>query len=528
MKKLMAILKLVLVLLITAVLGWFIMQEPEIEYKVKVKQTEEATEEKEDEEVAEEETTEETTEVAEEASEETIEEETIEEVEDKNYETKSFKNYLSYKNIDLGLDLAGGVSVVYEAETDEVPSTDDMNSAIALLRQRLTLGGHTEAEVSQQGDNRIRVEMPGVSDPQQAVKEVGQTAELRFYGVKSGSYYPVSTGEASSYVLLDTNSTEENMKIYTGANVSEIGELIVSGTNISSAYATKQQTSNVGGTEPVVVLEFDSTGTEQFAKGTHDYLQSYIAICLDDTIISCPSVSVEIVSGQAIITGMESLEAATTLANLINSGSLPFRLTPIETNIIGARLGTDALSSSIKAGLIGLALVAIYMIIIYLFPGVVADLALCVYMVLVMGVLALFNITLTLPGIAGIILSVGMAVDANVIIFTRIKEELDMGKTLNSAIETGFEKAKSAIIDGNVTTLIVAAILYAKGIGSIRGFAETLALGIVVSMFTALFVTKYILKLFVAIGCTSPKIYGVFKKVEVTTKELNKKHGKKD
>ncbi|MCQ2748895.1 MAG: protein translocase subunit SecD [Clostridia bacterium] len=523
MKKLMAVLKLVLVLLITAVLGWFIMQEPEIEYKVKVKEekvTEETADEEteaEDKEEVTEETTEETTDVVAEAVEE-----------EENYETKSFKNNLSYKNIDLGLDLAGGVSVVYEAETDEVPSTDDMNSAIALLRQRLTLGGNTEAEVSQQGENRIRVEMPGVSDPQQAVKEVGQTAELKFYGVKSGNYYPVSTGEASNYVIIDSSTSGEEMKFYTGANVSEIGELIVSGTNISSAYATKQQTSNVGGTEPVVVLEFDSTGTEQFAKGTHDYLQSYIAICLDDTIISCPSVSVEIVSGQAIITGMESLEAATTLANLINSGSLPFRLTPIETNIIGARLGTDALSSSIKAGLIGLSLVAIYMIIIYLFPGVVADIALCVYMVLVMAVLALFNITLTLPGIAGIILSVGMAVDANVIIFTRIKEELDMGKTLNSAIETGFDKAKSAIIDGNVTTLIVAAILYAKGIGSIRGFAETLALGIVTSMITALIVTKFILKLFVAIGCTSPKIYGVFKKQEVTTKELNKKHGKKD
>ena len=196
---------------------------------------------------------------------------------------------------------------------------------------------------------------------------------------------------------------------------------------------TKQQTSNVGGTEPVVVLEFDSTGTEQFANGTHEYLNNYIAIALDTNLISVPNVSVEIVSGEAIITGMGSLDEAKSLANLINSGSLPFKLDAVETNIIGARLGADALSTSIRAAIIGLILVAIYMIITYAFPGLVADLALVIYTILILAVLALFNITLTLPGIAGIILSIGMAVDANVIIFSRIKEELVLGKTLRSA-----------------------------------------------------------------------------------------------
>lgn len=517
--KLMALLKLVLLVVISAVLGYFILQDAEIEYKTKkAKETVEETEEtsQEDEEVVEEkETTEED------------EDNESEEVEDE-YETKTFSNPLSYQNIDLGLDLAGGVSVVYEAISDETPSSDDMGSAQELLRKRLTYKGHTEAEVSGQGETKIRVEMPGVEDPQEAISEIGQTAELRFYGVNSDNYYPYAIGEMS-YILIDSSSTSsDNMKLYDGANIEEIGKLMLTGERIASAYASRQSSSKVGGTEPVVVLEFDSEGSQLFANATKEYLNNYLAIALDTNLISVPNVSVEIVSGEAIITGMGSMEDAESLANLINSGSLPFKLDAVETNIIGARLGSDALATSIKAAIIGLIVVAIYMICVYAFPGVVADLALVIYTILVVGVLSLFDITLTLPGIAGIILSIGMAVDANVIIFTRIKEELLLGKTLRSAIDSGFEKAMSAIIDGNVTTLIVAAILYAKGIGSIRGFAQTLALGIIVSMFTALVITKFILNIFVTLGVTNLKLYGVNKKVEVTTSELNKKHGKKE
>ncbi|MCQ2911569.1 MAG: protein translocase subunit SecD [Clostridia bacterium] len=514
--KFMAFLKLVLLVVIAGVMGYFIMQPAEITYNVKKAKevTEEIDEESNEEEVA--------------AQEEATVEDEDENEDSEEVETKSFHNYLSYENISLGLDLAGGVSVVYEADADAQPSSSDMSSAEELLRKRLTFKGHTEAEVSGQGETKIRVEMPGVDDPQQAIAEIGQTAELKFYGVRSDNYYAAPIGEMS-YVLVDQNSTQDNMKLYDGSNIDEIGTLLLTGERIANAYASSQQVnSKVGGSEPVVVLEFDAEGTELFANGTHDYLNNYIAIALDTNLISVPNVSVEIVSGEAIITGMSSLEEAKSLANLINSGSLPFKLNAVETNIIGARLGQDALSTSIRAGIIGLIVVGIYMICVYFFPGFIADLALVVYTILIVAVLALFNITLTLPGIAGIILSIGMAVDANVIIFSRIREELSMGKTLNSAIDSGFSKAMSAIVDGNVTTLIIAAILYAEGIGSIRGFAQTLALGIITSMFTALVITKFILNIFVKFGCTNLKIYGVNKKAEVTTAELNKKHGKKE
>jgi len=488
-QKLIEILKLVLKLIVIVLIGYLVLAKQEIKIPVgqeKKNVSENNSKEKKSEKTANEE----------------AKNDAAQEEKDK---VKVFKNPFSFERINLGLDLAGGVSVVYEA--DRKPSIQEMESAISLLRTRLTYKGHTEAEVSAQGDTKIRVEMPGVDNPQEAVDEIGQTAELKFYGV-----------------------TQENFTklLQEGAKIEEIGELVVLGKNIKDATKQYSQVSQTSGTEPVVSLQFDSEGTKAFSNATQKYLNNYIAIVLDDDIISMPRVSTQIYDGVACITGMESDKSAETLANLIKAGSLPFKLRPVETSIIGARLGENALLTSIKAGLIGLALVVLFMICVYVFPGFISAVALGVYTILVMVVLACFDVTLTLPGIAGIILSIGMAVDANVIIFTRIREELRLGKTVVAAIESGFEKAKSAILDGNITTLLTAGILYWKGIGSIRGFAQTLAIGIAVSMFTSLVVTKSLLRTFVNLGIKSTRLYGVKVNKNASVEQLNKKHGKKE
>lgn len=377
--------------------------------------------------------------------------------------------YGSYRNIKQGLDLKGGVYIIYEAsnpETGEVysPSSDEMSAAVSMLQQRVTTMGYYDAEVSQEGDNRVRVEIPGVSDAAATANEIGAAAHLTFRD--------------------------------------EEGNILVDGENVVNATRQYQQN------QVVVALEFDAEGTQAFAEATQNNIGKTIGIYMDDDLISQPTVNVAITDGQAVIQGDFDAEGAESLAARIRSGSLPFSLNIIESNAVGARLGANSLSTSVKAGAIGIVLILIFMVVVYRVSGLAADLALCIYTALMIIILSLMGTTLTLPGVAGIILSIGMAVDANVIIFERIKEELNGGKSINSAIRNGFSKALSAILDGNITTLISCAVLYWLGTGPVKGFAITLFIGIVLSMFTAITITRIIIKTIVGTGLTNAKLYG--------------------
>ena len=250
-------------------------------------------------------------------------------------------------------------------------------------------------------------------------------------------------------------------------------------------------------------------GTKGFAEATQANIGKQIYILLDDQIISAPTVNTAILNGQAMITGNFTNDEAQKLADLIKSGSLPFDLRVIESNSIGARLGATSLSTSLFAGVIGISLVLLFMLLFYRGLGFIADWALLIYMGLDVLVLSLFNVTLTLPGIAGIILSIGMAVDGNVIIFERIKEELRMGRSVGTSIKNGFSNALSAIIDGNVTTIIAGVILYLLGTGTIKGFAQTLVIGIVLSMFSSIVITRLLINSFHGLGVSNPAFYGV-------------------
>ena len=377
------------------------------------------------------------------------------------------------KNIKQGLDLAGGVSITYQVVGEGEPSEADMKDTIYKLQRRVE-SYSTEAQVYQEGSDRINIEIPGVSDANAILEELG----------KPGSLYFMSADGAE----------------------------VLTGTDVTDAQAGTQQ-DKMGNTQYVVQLTLTEDGATKFAVATalaapnHDI----IYIIYDDVIVSAPSVNEEIRDGMAVITGMASFEEADRLASTIRIGGLKLELEELRSNVVGAQLGSEAIRTSLMAGAIGMALVILFIIIIYFIPGVAASLALGIYVGLVVILLNAFDITLTLPGIAGIILSIGMAVDANVIIFARIREELATGKTVQSAVKIGFQKALSAIIDGNVTTLIAALVLGIKGSGSVRGFAQTLALGIIVSMFTALFVTRMILNALYALGLKNVKFYGVGK-----------------
>ncbi len=375
---------------------------------------------------------------------------------------------LSARNIKQGLDLSGGVYIVYEAQKDN-PTSDEMSSAVSMIQQRVDAKGWSEAEVQQEGEKRIRVEIPGVEDAESAREQIGQTAQLSFY--------------------------DEQMNV------------LVEGSHVTDAKVQMYQQSNQQ-SEIVVALEFDSEGKELFRKATADNIGKRIAIFLDDTLLSAPVVNTEIPDGNAVIQGGFTQESAKELADLIRAGSLPFKLEVLEMNNIGARLGAESLRTSLFAGVVGISLVFLFMLIFYRVSGFAADWALVIYIAVILLLLNGLDITLTLPGIAGIILSVGMAVDANVIIFERIKEELLAGRTLKLAVNNGFSRAFSAIIDSNITTLIACAVLYWLGTGPIKGFAQTLALGIIVSMFTALIVTRFILIGLINMNFNNPKFYG--------------------
>ncbi len=384
--------------------------------------------------------------------------------------------------IKLGLDLAGGVSITYQAK-EENPSAEDMSDTRYKLQQRVQ-NYSTEAEVYQEGSNRINIDIPGVSDANAILEELGKPGSLQF---------------------LDENQN-----------------VVLEGTDVATAKAAIYKDQQTGEQKYEVALTFTDEGTQKFAEATAANVGKQIAIVYDGVIYSNPVVQQAITGGQASITGMASYEDAEQLASTIRIGSLSLELEEIRSNVVGAKLGQEAISTSLKAGVIGFGIVCVFMIAVYLIPGLAASIALCLYVALMIILLAAFEVTLTLPGIAGIILSIGMAVDANVIIFTRIKEEIGNGKTVKSAIKTGFSKALSAIIDGNVTTLIAAAVLYWRGSGTVKGFATTLAIGIILSMFTALFITKFILNCFFALGCQSPKLYGI-KKDGKTINFLGKK-----
>lgn len=376
--------------------------------------------------------------------------------------------YGSYRNIKQGLDLKGGVYIVYEAkDTDGKtfnPDENQMQAAVSMLQQRVDDKGYFDAEVSQEGANRIRVEIPGVSDAQATANEIGEAAHLTFRD--------------------------------------EAGNVLVDGQNVTNA--TKQVQNN----EVVVALEFDSEGRSAFATATQNNIGKQIGIYMDETAISQPTVNTAITDGRAVITGNFTPEDAEDLAAKIRAGSLPFNLNILEYNAVGARLGADSLATSVKAGFIGCLIVLIFMLIVYRIPGLASDLALCIYVAVFIIIMSLLGTTLTLPGVAGIILSIGMAVDANVIIFERVKEEIRAGKAVKTAIRNGFSKALSAILDGNITTLISCVVLYWLGTGPVKGFAMTLFMGIVLSMFTALVVTRIIINALLGIGIKNSKLYG--------------------
>lgn len=392
------------------------------------------------------------------------------------------KGYGSVADISLGLDLAGGVSITYEIQ-DEDFSSQDVEDTIYKLQQRAE-SYSTESNVYREGDNRITVEIPtgdnSEEDANEILEALGTPGSLEF--LDSDNYSLWASG--SDYETLLTGDDVENAQAYTDTT----------DTDSSTPYG--------------VQLTFTDEGAEKFYTATSDNVGSYIYIIFDDQVISAPTVSTAISGGTAVINGIESYDTAENLATYIRVGSVPVTLEEVSSSIVSPQLGASAIHSSMIAAIIGLVLLCIFMIAIYRLPGVVATLTLSIYTTLVLFLLSVYDLTLTLPGIAGIILGIGMAVDGNVIIYTRIREEIAAGKSVENSILAGYSKAASAIIDGNVTTLIAGIVLYIFGTGSVKGFATTLMISNIVSVFTSLVITKVIMKLLYNFGCKSPVLYG--------------------
>ena len=417
----------------------------------------------------------------------------------------------SAQDIKLGLDLAGGVSITYQVSGEQTPSNEDMNDTVYKLQQRVE-GYSSEAQVYREGDNRINIEIPDVTDANAILEELGQPGTLYFIAQ--------TDPEGNDNYTMGLNPDQDGNYVYGYtlnkdlATLESEGSIVLTGTDVQTAQAGAIQNS-MQNNEFVVDLTLNDAGTEKFGTATTKALEKgeTIGIYYDGEFVSVPRVNAAILNGRAQITGMSDYEEAEKLASTIRIGGLKVELEELSSNVVGAQLGEQAIHTSIRAGIIGFAIVAVFMTVIYFLPGFVAAVALALYSVLIVLLLAAFEsvITLTLPGIAGIILSIGMAVDANVIIFARIREELAGGKDVRNAVQAGFSKALSAIIDGNVTTLIAAGVLGIMGSGSIRGFAQTLALGIVLSMFTALFVTRILLNAVINLGLDNPKLFGAAK-----------------
>ncbi len=415
----------------------------------------------------------------------------------------------SASSIKLGLDLAGGVSITYQVVGDENPDAEDMNDTIYKLQQRVQ-NYSTEAQVYQEGADRINIEIPGVSDANAILEELGKPGSLYFIAQtdREGNQNYVSTYGVDAA----GNMVPQYMLNKTIDEMLEDGSIVLTGTEVDSAQARAQQDS-MGNSQNVVALTLNEAGKQAFAEATQKAYDNgeTIAIYYDDEFVSVPGVEAVITDGNAVITGQSTPAEAEQLASTIRIGGLKLELEELRSNVVGAQLGSEAIHTSLIAAGVGLALVIVFMIAVYYISGLAASLALCLYTELMVILLYAFEATLTLPGIAGIILSVGMAVDANVIIFARIREELATGKTVQSSIKIGFSKALSAILDGNITTFIAAIVLYLMGSGTIKGFSITLMLGIVLSMFTALFVTKFLINVLYALGVQSEKAYGVGK-----------------
>ena len=410
-------------------------------------------------------------------------------------------------SLKLGLDLAGGVSVTYQAEGKF--SAEDLEDTRYKLQQRVDsdLGENstTEASVYIVGNDRITVEVPGVKDANALLEQLGAPGNL---------YFIRQTNDAGEQNYSYDSTVGNYVLNYEIEDLEKTGDIVLSGSDVANAQATYETNQTTNAQNPVVSISLNESGTKAFAEATTKAYASgeSIGIYYDNQFVSVPTVQAAITDGNCVINGMGSFEEAQNLASYIRIGGLNVTLTELESRVVGATLGSDALSTSFKAGLIGLLIVMVFMIVMYLVPGVAASLALAIYSTIMISILYLYDITLTLPGIAGIILSIGMAVDANVIIFARIREEIATGKDVKSAVDSGFKKALSAILDGNITTLIVAAVLGVLGSGTVKGFAVTLAIGVLLSMFTALAITRWILNSLYAIGLRDAKFFGRAKK----------------
>ncbi len=386
--------------------------------------------------------------------------------------------------IKRGLDLVGGISIVYGikgADSGELNvSSEDMEEVISMLRDRVDRRGYTEAVVASYGDNMILVEIPDIDDPEAAIQAIGSTAKLSF---------------------VDSNGTE-----------------VLTGDDVVSAEAVYGDSDGNGISEWFISLQFNSDAREAFATATEEMSalssegKNYIQIKLDQDIISSPMVNEKIDSTDCVINGNFTKEDAEETAALISAGRLPFELSEEEVRHVGPTLGDNALSTSLFAGIIGIVLVMLFMIIIYKIPGLVSSISLAAYVALILFVLVISGVNLTLPGIAGIILTIGMAVDANVIIYERVKEELALGKSIKSACRSGFSRAIWAVLDSNITTLIAAVVLYILGTGTVKGFGITLGIGVVVSMITAVLLSRFLLNAFVNAGISNPVLFGASKK----------------
>lgn len=358
------------------------------------------------------------------------------------------------KDINLGLDLQGGVHVVIEAIDTEAVKVDQekMNTLIVTIERRVNAFGASEPVVQQEGINRVVVEIAGIEDPEAAVNSIVRTAYLEF--------------------------------------LAPDGEVILTGADLKSARESQDQYG-----ELQVNLEFTPEGTQKFAEATTRFVHQNIAIILDGELVQNPNVREPILNGKARITGYSSLPEAHEVAVLLSSGALPVKVEVMEKRTVGPTLGQDSLDRSVKAGIIGVALILAFMITYYRVPGLLANISLLIYSLIVLGLFTAFDVVLTLPGIAGFILSLGIAVDANILIFERIKEELRNGKSLRSAVDSGFKRAFRAVLDANVTTLLATAVLFYFGHSVIKGFALTLSIGIIASMFTAITLTRWLLHL---------------------------------
>lgn len=390
------------------------------------------------------------------------------------------------KDITLGLDLKGGVSVTYEIQ-EKNPSSEEIDATIDKLQRRVD-SYSPDGEVYKEGGDRITVEIPvdtSKYDPNVILDDLGRPGELLFLDAENTQKYMY--GQEYTVALTGADIEDANAAIQKGAT--------------SEDY--------------VVQLTFTDEGTKKFADVTTANIGKTIAIVYDGVIVSNPVVGSAITDGSAVIEGQESIEEAKQLASTIKIGALPLTLSELRSQVVGAKLGNDAVDTSVIAGLIGICIIFLILIVVFRFPGFLASIALCTYIILELFFLQTLHITLTLPGLAGIVLSIGMAVDANVIIFTRIKEEIAAGKGVKGAVQAGFSKATSAIVDGNITTIIAGVVVLYMGSGTVKGFARTLILGIVLSMISSLFITRFLLYVFTTLGVTAEKLYGRAKEVKV-------------